>query len=155
MKYKKNFEKYTPFATSAYYKRFDTVSRKGEHWTLSNSIFRFGKKFGACIKNILVFQLIMSRSGRNWTGNVRGLTRNTKEDQNKSFCDRYFWRWLQSWKGVRRMNKTRAEPERRLDDFEKWAMETIANSRRESGTGSPPQRVKLTSKKLKRGEKNE
>lgn len=111
------------------------MSRKGEHWTLSNSIFRFGKKFGACIKNILVFQLIMSRSGRNWTGNVRGLTRNTKEDQNKSFCNRYFWRWLQSWKGVRRMNnRIRAKPgEYRLDRFVKWCKQTVRENKKTGG----------------------
>lgn len=45
------------------------------------------------------------------------------------------------------MNKTRDKPTHRLDSFEKWAMETIANSRRESGTESPPQRTELTSKK--------
>lgn len=45
------------------------------------------------------------------------------------------------------MNKTRDKPTHRLDGFEKWAMETIANSRRESGTESPPQRTELTSKK--------
>lgn len=99
----------------------------------------------------MVCQLMMRRSGRNWTGNVRGLTRNTKENQNKSFCDRYCWRWLRNWKGVRKMNKTRDKPTHRLDGFEKWAMETIANSRRESGTESPPQRVSLTPKKVKKG----
>lgn len=49
------------------------------------------------------------------------------------------------------MNKTRDKPTHRLDGFEKWAMETIANSRRESGTESPPQRVSLTPKKVKKG----
>lgn len=48
------------------------------------------------------------------------------------------------------MNKTRDKPGHRLDGFEKWAMETIANSRRESGTGSPPHHVKLTSKKTEK-----
>ena len=53
------------------------------------------------------------------------------------------------------MNKTRDKPEHRLDNFTRWSREVVANSKREGGTGSPPQRVKLTSKKPKRGEKNE
>ena len=48
------------------------------------------------------------------------------------------------------MNETRDKPTHMLDGFEKWAMETIANSRRESGTESPPQHVKLTSKKTRK-----
>lgn len=46
------------------------------------------------------------------------------------------------------MKKTRAETgERRLDNFTRWSREIIANSKREGGTGSPPQRTELTSEK--------
>lgn len=50
-------------------------------------------------------------------------------------------------------NRARAQPEHRLDRFTQWSRETIANNKRKSGTGSPPQRTELTSKKTKRGEK--
>lgn len=46
------------------------------------------------------------------------------------------------------MEKIRAEPgKHRLDRFTRWSMEIIASNKRKSGTGSPPQRTELTSKK--------
>ncbi len=44
-------------------------------------------------------------------------------------------------------DRVRAEPGHRLDKFTQWSRETIANNKRKSGTGSPPQRTELTSKK--------
>lgn len=49
------------------------------------------------------------------------------------------------------MEKIRAEPgKHRLDRFTRWSMEIIASNKRKSGTGSPPQHVKLTSKKTEK-----
>ena len=152
MKYKKNFEKYTPFATSALLttRVRPCVEQKGEHWILSNNIFQFGKKFGACTNGIMVFQLMMSNGGRSWTGSVSRLIRNTRENQNKSSCNRYCWRWLRNWKGRVSMRKTRAEPKHKLENFTRWSREIIATNKRKDRDGSPPQHVKLTSKKTEK-----
>lgn len=124
------------------------MSRKGEHWTLSNNIFQFGKKFGRCTKNILVSSNRTSRSGRSLTKRASNLMKNTGENQNKSLRNRYCWRFARSWKGERSMgNRTRAQPEHRLDRFTQWSRDIIANNKRKSGTGSPLQRTELTSKK--------
>lgn len=48
------------------------------------------------------------------------------------------------------MNKTRAEPHR-LDRFTRWSREVIANNACVDRDGSPPQRVSLTPKKVKKG----
>lgn len=47
-------------------------------------------------------------------------------------------------------DRIRAEPTHRLDRFTQWSRETIANSKREGGTGSPPQHASLTPKKVKK-----
>lgn len=39
------------------------------------------------------------------------------------------------------MRKTRAEPKHKLDNFTRWSREIMAISKREGGTGSPPQRT--------------
>lgn len=124
------------------------MSRKGEHWILSKNIFQFGKKFGRYIKNILVLQLIMRKHGSSWMLSVRHWMQSIKDNQNKSSCNRYCWRFARSWKGARSMgNRTRAQPEHRLDRFTQWSRDIIANNKRKSGTGSPLQRTELTSKK--------
>lgn len=135
------------FVTFSTYQAFkDYEGRK--KWILKQNIFRFGKVFGICTNSIMVFQLMMSRSGKSWTRNVSRLIRNMQDDQDKSSCNRCFWRWLQSWKGARSMgNRTRAQPEHRLDRFTQWSRDIIANNKRKSGTGSPLQRTELTSKK--------
>ena len=103
------------------------MSRKGEHWTLRNNIFQFGKKFGRYIKNILVFQLIMRKHGSSWMLSVRHWMQSIKDNQNKSSCNRYCWRFARNWKKGARMKKIRAEPgKHRLDNgFMKWSQETI------------------------------
>ena len=49
------------------------------------------------------------------------------------------------------MEKIRAEPgKHRLDRFTRWSMEVIANNKCVDSDGSPPQHVKLTSKKTEK-----
>ena len=54
MKYKKNFEKCTPFATSALLTtRVRPCVEEGRTLDFKQEYFQFGKKFGRCTKNIL------------------------------------------------------------------------------------------------------
>ena len=130
------------------------MSRKGEHWTLSNNIFQFGKKFGRCTRNIMVCQLMMRKHGSDWIKNVNCLIKSTRE-KNKSSCNRYCWRYARSWKGRVSMRKTRAEPTHKLDRFTQWSREVIASNKCVDRDGSPPQHANLTSEKaLKGGENN-
>lgn len=48
------------------------------------------------------------------------------------------------------MRKTRAEPKHKLENFTRWSREIIATNKRENMDGSPPQHVKLTSKKTEK-----
>ena len=111
------------------------MSRKGEHWILSNNIFQFGKKFGACTKNIMVSSNRTRNAGSSLTGSVRNLINDMQISQNKSSYDRCFWRWLQSWKGrVSMDDRVRAEPHRLDNGFMKWCKQTVREN-------EPPQRT--------------
>lgn len=127
------------------------MSRKGEHWILSNNIFKSGSRFGICTKDFMVFSNRTSNAGRSWTGSVRHWMQSIKDNQNKSFCNRYCWQYARSWKGrVNMDDRVRAEPGHRLDKFTQWSREVIANNACVDRDGSPPQHVKLTSEKTEK-----
>lgn len=53
------------------------------------------------------------------------------------------------------MEKTRAEPTHKLENFTRWSWETIKANKRENRDGSQAQHANLTSEKaLKGGENN-